>query len=370
MLERSVTKLADGRTTWNWKARNPTLYGVALNVGPYEEISGEYKSRFGNTIPMVYYYLPGPGLEEKAKGLFAEFAPTLDFFEEMIGPYPFGDQKLGVVETPHKGMEHQSINAYGNKYAKTQWGYDDLFQHEFAHEWFANQLTVSNWDDFWLHEGTGSYMQPLYGEWRGGKGTYTAMMIQSRGGIRAKAPIVTGTPQSAEDVYNAPSGRGGDIYSKGSWTLHTLRGLIGDKAFFEGLRMAIYGRTDPKPGNFKPLYRTTPEFIGFMNKASGQNLQWFFDVYLYSGPLPDLIQSRNGTKLTLTWKTDGNKPFPMPVEVQVGDTVTKVAMPGGTATIDVPEGAHVVVDPMSRILKRSADIEAFQAYRASQMPQR
>ena len=354
--------LPDGRSTWNWHVANPTLYGIALNVGPYEEISGTYKSRFGNTIPMFYWYLPGE--EEKAKQLFAEFAPTLDFFESMIGPYPFGDQKLGVVETPHKGMEHMTINAYGNNYAKTPWGYDDLFQHEFAHEWFANQLTASNWDDFWLHEGTGSYMQPLYGEWRGGKGTYTAMMLQSRIGIRARSPIVTGKPQSAEQVYEDPYGRGGDIYSKGSWVLHTLRGLIGDKAFFDALRLAIYGRIDPKPGNFKPLYRTTPEFIGFVNQTSGRDLQWFFDVYLYQGALPELIEERDGTTLRLRWKAPGDKPFPMPVEVQVGDRIETVAMTDGTGAIQVPAGAHVVTDPWSKILKRSADIDAFQAWRA------
>ena len=31
-----VEMLPDGRSTWNWEARDPTLYGVALNVGPYE----------------------------------------------------------------------------------------------------------------------------------------------------------------------------------------------------------------------------------------------------------------------------------------------------------------------------------------------
>jgi aminopeptidase N len=58
---------------------------------------------------------------------------------------------MGVVETPHKGMEHQTVNAYGNNYAKTAYGYDELLQHEFAHEWFGNQLTNTNWDDMWLH---------------------------------------------------------------------------------------------------------------------------------------------------------------------------------------------------------------------------
>jgi len=362
-----VETLADGRTTWNWRVANPTLYGIALNIGPYEELSGTYRSRFGNAIPMFYWYLPGPGMEAKARALFAEFAPTLDFFESVIGPYPFGDQKLGVVETPHKGMEHQTINAYGNHYAKTPWGFDDLFQHEFAHEWFANQLTASNWDDFWLHEGTGSYMQPLYGRWREGEGVYTAMMLQSRAGIRARSPIVTGRPQSAEDVYEDENGRGGDIYSKGSWVLHTLRNLIGDKAFFDAIRLAVYGRTDPRPGNFKPLYRTTPEFIGFVKQTTGTDYQWFFDVYLYEAALPKLVQERDGDRLSLSWKTPGDKPFPMPVEVSVDGVVTRVAMPGGRATLTVPEGAHVVLDPWSRILKQSDNIDALQAYRAEQM---
>ena len=361
----SVDTHDDGRTTWNWEARNPTLYGVALNVGPYEELSGTYKSRFGNEIPMFYWYLPGE--KAQAEALFAEFAPTLDFFESTIGPYPFADQKLGVVETPHKGMEHQTINAYGNKYPKTADGFDDLFQHEFSHEWFANQLTAANWDDFWLHEGFAAYMQPLYGRWREGEGRYTAMMLQSRNGIQAKSPIVTGKPQSAEDVYEKQPGRGGDIYTKGSWTLHTLRNLIGDKAFFDATRLAVYGRTDPAPGNFKPLYRTTPELIAFVKQTSGQDLQWFFDVYLYSAALPQLVTTRTGDSMTLKWKTEGNKPFPLPIEVQVGDEVRKVAVPADGATIQVAAGAHVVIDPMDRVLRQSDQVDAFQAYRAAQM---
>ena len=111
---------------------------------------------------MQFWYLPEH--EAQAKELFAEFAPMLDFFEQEIGPYPFGDEKMGVVETPHMGMEHQTINAYGNGYAKDGYGFDWLLQHEFAHEWFGNQVTNANWDDMWLHEGFGTYMQPLYSQ--------------------------------------------------------------------------------------------------------------------------------------------------------------------------------------------------------------
>ncbi len=354
---RDTATLPDGRTTWNWEARDPTLYGVALNIGPYEVVSGSYRSRFGNTIPMFYWYLPGE--KDKAEKLFAEFAPTLDFFESVIGPYPFADQKLGVVETPHKGMEHQTVNAYGNNYAKSRWGFDDLFQHEFSHEWFANQLTAANWDDFWLHEGTGSYMQPLYAKWRWGDGAYVAHLLDALPRIYNRTPIVTGRPQSAEDVYDDKLHRGGDIYTKGSWTLHTLRGLIGDEAFFRVLRLAIYGREDPKPGNFRPLYRTTPEFVRLVRQVTGTDYQWFFDVYLYAAALPRLEQRRDGSTLSLSWRAPGDRPFPMPIEVEVDGKVTRLAMTGGRDTLAVPPGAHVVIDPMWRVLRYNADIEAF-----------
>src|SRR3546814_9870441 len=76
-------------------------------------------------------------------------------------------------------MEHMTINAYGNEYAKSPYGFDNLFQHEFAHEWFANQMTAANWDDFWLHEGFAAYMQPLYGNWLDGRSEEHTSELQS-----------------------------------------------------------------------------------------------------------------------------------------------------------------------------------------------
>src|SRR5690606_13181639 len=105
----------------------------------------------------------------KVADLFAQFAPMMDFYESTVGPFPFGDEKMGVVETPHLGMEHQTINAYGNGYKLDGKGYDWLLQHELAHEWFGNQLTNADWDDMWLHEGFGTYMQPLYARWLNGE---------------------------------------------------------------------------------------------------------------------------------------------------------------------------------------------------------
>ncbi len=360
-----VDMLADGRTTWNWRVKHPNTYAIALNVGPYEEISGSYKSRFGNTIPMHYWYLPGE--KAQAEKLFAEFAPTLDFFESMIGPYPFGDEKVGVVETPHKGMEHQTINAYGNEYAKAAEGFDWLFQHEFAHEWFGNQLTAANWDDYWLHEGYGTYMQPLYGEWREGRARYASMMQGERTSIMNLKPITQQRVTTEEEVYELDKGGAGqDIYYKGSWMLHTLRGLIGDTAFFDATRLAVYGRPDPKPGNFTPRFGSTKEFEGLVRQVTGKDYGWFFDVYLRQAALPDLVEHRDGDTLSLAWTVPGNGPFPLPVEVQVDGRTRLVPMTGGKASLTVPATAHVVIDPDAKILRRSVAIEEMKAWKAAQ----
>ncbi|KAK0359208.1 hypothetical protein LTR94_032226, partial [Friedmanniomyces endolithicus] len=136
----------NGWTTWNWSAKSPNTYAIALNVGPYEEMNAAYQSRFGNTIDMSFWRLKSDD-PIKAKALFDQFPLMLDFFESTVGPFPFGDEKMGVVETPHLGMEHQTINAYGNGYKIDGRGYDWLLQHEFAHEWFGIQLTNQNADD-------------------------------------------------------------------------------------------------------------------------------------------------------------------------------------------------------------------------------
>jgi aminopeptidase N len=350
---------ANGWRTYHWRAKNPSTYGISVNVGPYKLLSGEYHSRYGNKIPLSFYYLPQN--EQKARELFAEFAPMLDFFESTIGPYPFGDEKMGVVETPHLGMEHQTINAYGNKYEKAATGYDWLLQHEFSHEWFGNQLTNANWDDMWLHEGLGTYMQPLYLQYLRGDREFFATLMEERQKISNKAAIVSGKPRTEEDVYDAKRGGPGlDIYFKGSLIMHTLRNLIGDDAFFRTVRTVVYGTETPRPGNFAPRFGSTKEFIAAASKVSGRDLDWFFQAYLYQAALPELEAKRNGARLELAWKSA--TPFPMPVEVRVGKEVVTVPMEGGKGSVALPQDATWTIDPHSKVLRREVQIEQYQEF--------
>ncbi|MTV41882.1 M1 family metallopeptidase [Duganella radicis] len=350
----------DGWRTYNWRAKNPSTYGVALNIGPYETLSADYASKYGNTIPLRMWYLKGH--DKQAQGLFTEFKPMLDFFENRIGPYPFGDEKMGVVETPHLGMEHQTINAYGNGYIKSPLGYDWLLHHELSHEWFGNQMTNADWDDMWLHEGFGSYMQPLYMESLRGEMEFQSALFEFRKQVSNKAPVVSGKTQRIEDIYKEERGGPGlDIYVKGALILHTLRNLIGDEPFFTATRRMVYGTNTPAPGNFQPRWSGSKEFIQFANEASGKDLNWFFDAYLYHAALPQLLEERSAGKLKLTWKLRDGGAFPMPLEVRINNRIEKLAMSDGHSELALPPDALVTIDPRSRVLRQQDHIDEWKA---------
>ena len=347
----------DGWRTYRWRAKSPDTYAVVINAGPYELLSADYRSRYGNTIPLRFWHLRGNA--EQARKLFAEFPLMLEFFEGYIGPYPFADEKMGVVETPYLGMEHQTVNAYGNDYKPDEFGYDWLLQHEFAHEWFGNQVTNVDWDDMWLHEGFGSYMQPLYLQWLRGDRAYFAWLMNQRKAIRNEVPIVRGHAMTEEQVSGA-GGAGNDIYYKGSLTLHTLRNLIGDEAFFAATRQLVYGRTDPAPGNFRPRYAGTRDFIDAVNAQTGRDYGWLFDVYLHSAKLPELVVTRDATGLALRWVTEGDKPFPMPLQVRVDGRDVEVPMTGGHGHLAMSPHAIYTIDPHSRVLRAQPHMAAWQ----------
>jgi aminopeptidase N len=362
-----VDKLSDGRTRWNWRASHPNNYAVAVDVGPFKVAHTTYYSRYGNRFPIEYWYLPGE--ERQAASLLAEMIQTVGFFESTIGPYPWSAEKVGVVETPHLGMEHQTINAYGNAYKVAPEGYDWLFNHEFSHEWFGNQLTNADWDDMWLHEGFATYMQPVTLQWLRGRMAYDAAMFKQRQQIANKHPIVSGRHQPESEVYDGKSGPGNDIYYKASWMLHTLRSLIGDDAFWSATRRLVYGRVDPRPGNFQPRFGSTDEFVAIASKESHRDLSWFFNVYLRQAHLPRLVSWRRGATLYLQWKTPRSLPFPMPVDVDVDGKRQVVPMSSGNGSIELPNWySRVTLDPDSKILRQSDEIDRYRSDQSSKKP--
>ncbi len=166
----------EGRETYHWFVSTPiNTYNVALNIAPYRVSEDSFESVTGETFPVKLWVLPGD--VEEGKVFFQEMKEHLRFYEDLLGPYPFRADKYGVAQTPHLGMEHQSIIAYGAGFDNTamtdrDWGFDTLHHHELSHEWWGNLVTNADWRDMWLHEGFGTYMQALYAERLNGTEAY------------------------------------------------------------------------------------------------------------------------------------------------------------------------------------------------------
>lgn len=343
----------DGVRTYDWFVSTPiNTYNVALNIAPYRTLEWRrFESVSGDPFPVVLYVLPED--YENGERLLPEIREHLRFYEETLGPYPFRADKYGVAQTPHLGMEHQTIIAYGAGFRNTSmtggtdWGFDALHHHELSHEWWGNLVTNVDWSDMWLHEGFGTYMQPLYLEWKEGPEAYHAYLASIRGGIQNRIPVAPRGTWSADSIY------GGDIYSKGAWVLHTLRFLVGDEPFRMALRRMAY----PTPAleavtdGSQCRFATTDDFLHLVEGITGRELGWFFEVYLRQPDLPRLRAVRRGTRLELEWEVPGGLPFPMPVEVSVDGEVRRVEMTTGRAILTISPDAEVEVDPVDRILR-------------------
>lgn len=340
-----------GTRQFHWHIANPiNVYTVALNIAPYVELKESFASSGGEKVPVSFWVLPGN--EEKGRQLLPEILDHLKFMESVCGPYPFRNEKYGVVETPHLGMEHQTIIAYGNKFRGLRRGYDWLHLHELSHEWWGNLVTNRDWKDMWIHEGFGTYIEALYLERKKGKPAYRREMAKKRGHTN-RMPVAPRANMDSAGIYFG--GGGNDIYFKGSWILHTLRWTLGDAIFFRCIRRMAY--PDPKlekvTDGSQCRHVTTQDFIDIVNREAKRDMTWFFEVYVRRAAPPELLSEEKDGQLELRWQVgDGCPPCEVPVPIKIGETVHRVAMPKGQGHIALPAGAQAKIDPESWLLKK------------------
>ncbi|MEP6923044.1 MAG: M1 family metallopeptidase [Pyrinomonadaceae bacterium] len=351
----SIVKNPDGTRTFNWFVSQPiSNYCIALNIAPYKLIEDKVQSVSGMMIPIQFYVLP----EDYAKGqsLVDLTKKYVAFYEEYLGPYPFRADKIGIAETPHLGMEHQTITAYGNNFKYNPDGDDWLLFHEFGHEWWANLVTANDWNGFWIHEGFQSFMDTFYVEKTKGKEAYFAAMRARYRNLHNIKPVAPREAQTTTQIYMLPpdyTKSDGDIYGKGALILNSLRFYLGDDAFFKSLRRMAYPTPEmEKITNGKQTRLvTTDDFLKIAEQQSGKKLDWFFEVYLRQPALPKLVAETKPNSLVLRWDVPNNLPFPMPIEVEIGGVTKRVEMVNGTATVPLPQDVKYVVDPNGWVLK-------------------
>ncbi|MEX2456244.1 MAG: M1 family metallopeptidase [Balneolaceae bacterium] len=351
---KGTTDLEDGWKTWHWFVSTPiNNYNITINAAPYETISETYTSIAGDEMDITFWVLPE--FMEEGEKLFPQFAEQIEFLENILGPYPFRADKYGVAHAPYLGMEHQTLIAYGANFENDNlFGlnaeFDDLHQHELAHEWWGNHITAWDWRDFWIHEGFGTYMQALYAEHLSGKEAYHEMIELFKNRISSQNATAPRESQSSLEITDG--GRGGDVYYKGAAFLHTLRFYIGDDAFFESLRRFSY--PDPEMESVtdgsQNRFATTDDFLNMVESITNQDLDWLFEVYLRQAELPKLDVLRRGDVIRMQWSTQGETAFPMPIELKIGDERINVVPENGVISIEIGPEVDVEIDPDGLIL--------------------
>ena len=356
---RGTTDLEDGYKTWHWFVSTPiNNYNVTFNAAPYEVITDTYENVNGDEMEMTFWVLPE--FVEEGRQLFPQFADQMRYLEEILGPYPFRADKYGVAHAPYLGMEHQSLIAYGAGFEDgVLFGdpapFDDLHQHELAHEWWGNMVTVWDWRDFWIHEGFGTYMQALYTEHVSGEENYRAMIRHFEGRISSVSPTAPLQSMTTREITGG--GRGGDIYFKGAVFLHTLRFYLGDEIFFESLRRFAY--PDPEMENITDgshmRHVTTDDYLTLVNRLSGEDLSWMFRAYLREAQVPKLRIEKGDDQMSMSWETESGGRFHMPVEVEVDGEIILVKPEDGEFRLEYEPGSAVTVDPYNRVFMRIAE---------------
>lgn len=251
----------------------------------------------------------------QARLSFGRAPEMVDYYTDLVGPFPF--EKLAHVQSATRfgGMENASAIFYSEEGLASGRDLEGTVAHETAHQWFGDDVTQVDWPELWLSEGFATYFGHLFFEHADGEEEFRRRMEESRQDYLSSA--VTAQPvveHDAEDLFGLLNANN---YPKGAWVLHMLRGIVGDEAFFEGIR-SYYGR-------FEGRNATTADFRRVMESAAGgRDLRWFFEQWLERPGYPVLNvdwswdASRSEVVVTVAQDQDPSWPlFRLPVTIDL-----------------------------------------------------
>ena len=278
------------REVWHWLQDKPHVaYLVSLVAGPFERVTLPNPL---SGVPMQVWVPP-----HRADDVLRTYAATdrmIVTLERAFGmPYPWAryDQLL-VRNFGAGGMENTSATSLADhalvgEDAEGETDFEALISHELCHQWTGDLITCRTWEHIWLNEGWATYGENLWFEERDGPDGYFDEVLDNTG--VAGNDSVDGTIPMCSNLYNHPGecfGRAGNPYPKGASILHMLRELLGDEAFFAGVRGYF--------AQYALDLTETDDFRRSMEDATGRSLEWFFDQWCLRPGTPRV-------KVTHTW---------------------------------------------------------------------
>jgi hypothetical protein len=280
--------------------------------------------------------------EPRARDMMGTAAELLRFYSSIIGDVPYDALSIAVVEEESPGGHAPGYFVMINNPPPVSQltfrgdpasfsGFPEFFlAHELAHQWFGQAVGWKNYHEQWLSEGFAQYFAALYARERRGEGAFRDVLKQfRRWSIDAsdQGPVYLG--YRLGHIKNEPRVFRALVYNKGAAVLHMLRRLVGDDAFFRGLRRYYAENRFKKAG--------TDDFQAAMEAETGRDLNRFFQRWIYDVPVARLRFSYSvaGQELVAKFEQVGEV-FDVPV------TVTVTYTDGKTAEFVVPVTEAVV----------------------------
>lgn len=327
------------KITYHWSTDYPiNNYNINFTLGIFHEESKLFRSTSGEDVPMIVYTLVEN--KEKAPLLLSVLETSTKTHEKFFGDYPFPKDKIAVVETPYLGMEHQTINGYGNNYQFVRMGevnYDWLLHHELGHEWWGNKVSVADLADFWIHEGLCTYGDWLFYLEHGGEEAYLQKVMEVEGTITNRQPVVSPKNSDSNESYHA------EVYSKGAYVIHTLRFILGDEVFFPMLKAFL----SDERYTYQNLV-DTKDFTDFVQQFSNRDLEGFFHLYLYTTELPEIkVVKKRRNQYAVSFK---NIDFSLPMNIHTSQGIKRTEL--SSEPVWVKSKEPIQVDPQNWYLKQ------------------
>ncbi len=257
------------RATTHWRADEPMVPYLAFFA------AGSYVVDRGRRGGLPWYVavsrqLP-PRQRQASLRLLRRTPKLVGWLAGQLGEYPFsvtGGLTTGLE--PGFSLENQTRPTYSPGAGRSK----TTVVHELAHQWFGDSVSVENWRDIWLNEGSATFMEFRYAETHGGRSaaSWLRQTYDARGPRDAFWDLRIGSP-GKRHIFD------GEIYYRGAMALQALRQRVGDGPFWTILRTWLSDRAN---GN-----GSTDDFQALAEDVSGESLTGFFEAWFFTGERPE-----------------------------------------------------------------------------------
>lgn len=343
--ERGREPLTDGFVRWRFAIDKPIpVYTMVLGAARMSVTQLRPATCSAHCVPVSIYTYPEDS-SWAVDGPFRRASEMVDYFSALVAPFPYGELRHVETSTIFGGMENSTAIFYDEGGYRARRLSESTVAHETAHQWFGDAVTERDWHHLWLSEGFATYSAAL---WNGHVGGDSAFQTTMRGAkqtvIRSPATERAIIDPSATDLLGLLNSNN---YPKGAWVLHSLRGLIGDSAFFRGVR--DYYRT------YQHATALSADFARIMSRRAGSDLTWYFTQALTQPGYP-ILEARStmeGGHLVIELR-QVQRPewglYRLPnLEIRIGGRTIRVPMMGRQARTvthwDADTPPEVEVDP-------------------------